>query len=48
MSYKKTREEIEELCKTIHIRNAGRYFKTMDFQNWVNDCYALHLECIKN
>lgn len=38
------KEEIRELCKKIHLDNAKRYFKTKDFDTWVDRCQRFHLE----
>jgi len=39
-----TQKEIRNNCKEIHLRNAKCYFKTKEFEKWVNDCIDLARE----
>lgn len=42
------KKQVEDLCKQIHLNNAKLYFETKEFEQWVNECYALHVELQNN
>ena len=39
-----TQNQIRENCKKIHRRNSEAFFKTIEFNKWVNQCIDLARE----